>query len=210
MARKIKKMIHRTGLETNADIFEKYAGGSGGGARRAAKVKQAAKEVTNPKKRLKPIKGSRVRYPSPLNKPAGGRDRVYIGGIGRKKAVDKTFEKLNKARDSKAVAKKQEQGKVDAGIKRMLKRKGQKEGRWSALGKPLDWKKNVRKNKTPTKISVPKYIAGISVAAGAGYLSGRKKKSPVVIKKKSPVAKKTLRMDRVGKPSRYTSLKKRK
>jgi len=177
--------------------------------RRAEKVKQAAKEVTKPKRQKRAIEGSRVHYPSP-NKPAGGRDRVYKGDIGRKKAVDKTFEKLNKARDSKAVAKKKEQRKVDASIKRMLERKGQKEGRWSALGKPLDLK-NVRKAKSPIKIPTDaKVAAGAGVGVAVGYGLSKKKKSPVVIKKKSPVAKKNLRMDRVGKPSRYTSLKKRK
>jgi len=70
--------------------------------------------------------------------------------------------------------------------------------------------KNVVKAKSPVKISTSEKVAvGVAAGAAVGYVVAKKKKSPVVIKKKSPVVKKkkNLRIDRTGKPSRYTTLK---
>ena len=175
---------------------------------RKDKVKQAAKEVTKPKRQRsgKLMKGSRVQYPSP-NKPAGGRTKVVSDAAARVRARNEKLEKQGKiTKKHKAVLPilKKARARVDANATTVR-------GSKATTVKPVDWK-NVRKNKKPRIHTSAKVAAGVVAGAFAEkYVSKKiKKKAPVVIKKKSPVAKKKLRMDKIGKPSRYTTLKKRK
>ena len=235
--KKIRKHS-RTGTERGSELdrmIERLggSGGYGGGKnlyktkmsdRRAAKVKEAAKAVTKPKRQRsgKLMKGSRVQYPSP-NKPAGGRTKVVSDAAARVRARNEKLEKQGKiTKKHKAVLPilKKARARVDAnattvrGSKattRVITKEQRRKQIEKTIGKPVDWK-NVRKNKKPRIHTSAKVAAGVVAGAFAEkYVSKKiKKKAPVVIKKKSPVAKKKLRMDKIGKPSRYTTLKKRK
>ena len=108
--KRIKKHS-RTGTERGSELdrmIERLgvSGGYGGGKnlyktkmsdRRAAKVKEAAKAVTKPKRQRsgKLMKGSRVQYPSP-NKPTGGRTGI-VAKNKQIKSLQKALRDENKA-----------------------------------------------------------------------------------------------------------------